>query len=41
MKFRIVFWDVLPYKIIVSDVSEVRAASIIPDDGSSTYCSIL
>jgi hypothetical protein len=29
MKFRIVFWDVLPCKIISTDVSEVRAASII------------
>jgi hypothetical protein len=37
MKFRIVFWDVMP-----SDVSEVCAASIIrdewliPDDGGNT-----
>jgi hypothetical protein len=29
MKFRFVFWDVLPRKIIVDHVSEVRAASII------------
>jgi hypothetical protein len=29
MKFRFVFWDVLPYKIIVDRRSEVRAASII------------
>jgi hypothetical protein len=29
MKFRFVFWDVLPCKIIVDDVSEVCAASII------------
>jgi hypothetical protein len=37
-KFRFVFWDVLPCKIIVTDVSEVHAASIIsPDDGGGTY----
>jgi hypothetical protein len=30
-KLRIVFWDVLPCKIIVDDVSEVRAASIVRD----------
>jgi hypothetical protein len=29
MKFRFVFWDVLPYKIIVDRRSAVRAASII------------
>jgi hypothetical protein len=29
MKFRIVFWDVLPCKIIVN--------RLIPDDGGSTY----
>jgi hypothetical protein len=32
MKFRIVFWDVLPCKILSTDVSEVRAASIIRDE---------
>jgi len=37
MKFRIVFWDILPCKKLSTDVSEVRAASIIPDDESSTY----
>jgi hypothetical protein len=31
MKFRIVFWDVLPCKIISTDVSEVRAASETSD----------
>jgi hypothetical protein len=29
MKFRFVFWDVLPCKKLSTDVSEVRAASII------------
>jgi hypothetical protein len=29
MMFRIVFWDVLPCKKLSTDVSEVRAASII------------
>jgi len=32
MKFRIVFWDILPCKIIVDHVSEVRTASIIRDE---------
>jgi hypothetical protein len=37
MKFRIVFWDVLPCKMSI-EVSEVRAASIIrDDDGGITY----
>jgi hypothetical protein len=29
MKFRFAFWDVLPCKKLSTDVSEVRAASII------------
>jgi hypothetical protein len=29
MKFRFVFWDVLPCKIMSTDVSEVRATSVI------------
>jgi hypothetical protein len=29
---RIVFWDVLPSKIMSTDVSEVRAASIIREN---------
>jgi hypothetical protein len=33
MKFRIVFWDVLPCKKLSTNVSEVRAASIIKDEG--------
>jgi hypothetical protein len=37
LKFRIVFWDVLPCKIIVDDVSEVRAASIIRDDDEGNH----
>jgi hypothetical protein len=37
-KFRFVFWDVLPCTIIVTDVSEVRAVSIIrAEDEDSTY----
>jgi hypothetical protein len=36
MKFRIVFWDVLLCKL-PTDVSEVRAATFIRDDGGSTY----
>jgi hypothetical protein len=32
MMFRAVFWVVLPCKMIVTDVSEVRAASIIRDE---------
>jgi hypothetical protein len=32
MMFRVVFWDILPCKMIVTDVSEVRAASIIRDE---------
>jgi hypothetical protein len=31
MMFRIVFWDVLPCKLLSTDVSEVRTASIIRD----------
>jgi hypothetical protein len=48
MKFRFVFWDVLPCKILSTDVSEVRAASetsvdnyftrqYIPEDKSELY----
>jgi hypothetical protein len=31
MMYRVVFWDILPCKMIVDDVSEVRTASIIRD----------
>jgi hypothetical protein len=30
--FRVVFWDILPYKRLSTDVSEVRTASIIRDE---------
>jgi hypothetical protein len=32
MMFRAVFWDILPCKMMSTDVSEVRTASIIRDE---------
>jgi hypothetical protein len=37
MKFRTVFWDVLPCKKLSTDVSDVRAAFIIRDETSVDY----
>jgi hypothetical protein len=37
MKFRIVFWDVLPCKIIVDRRFRGTCCSLIPDEGGSTY----
>jgi hypothetical protein len=40
LKFRFVFWDVLPFKKLSTDVSEVRASSIIaliPEDKSELH----
>jgi hypothetical protein len=37
MMFRVVFWVILPCKMIVNRLSEVRTASIIRDDGGSMH----